>query len=133
MDVTSPVKSFIVLSTTDRSILCPAESHQGCRSISTREARRISPFGFLFMRPRRILDGIGASDRPVVSEPGTRLAGVGVECFVASGHLGRAEWCYSRGGVLLSFLSGTGDDLTTLEAVDVSSQVAEGAFEAPTS
>jgi hypothetical protein len=69
----------------------------------------------------------------VVSQAGTEVAGEGVECFAASGRRGRAEWCYSRGGVLLSFLEEAGDDLTTLEAVVVSSQVFEGDFELPAS
>lgn len=89
----------------------------------------MSPFGFLFMSPGSILDAIGAGDAVVIPEPGTEVAGVDAECFGASGHRGRAEWCYSDGGVLLSFLQGEGDDLTTLEAVAVSNQVSEGDFE----
>jgi hypothetical protein len=133
MDVTSPVDRFSLLSTTHGSFLCPAaEGDRGCGSISTPAAKRVSPFGFLFLNPGRILDGIGASDgAAVVSEPGTELAGVGGECFAASGRRGRAEWCFSTEGVLLSFLVGAGDDLTTLEAVAVSDQVFEGDFELP--
>jgi hypothetical protein len=132
MDVTSPVESYRILSTEDGSILCPApEADRGCRSISMGEAKSASPFAFLFINPERILDAIGATDGGVVSEPGIEVAGVGVECFAASGQRGRAEWCYSKVGVLLSYLGGEGDDLTTLRAVAVSSQVVEGDFELP--
>lgn len=132
MDVTSPVDSYRILSTADGSVLCHAtQADRTCRSISAGEAKRASPFRFLFINPDRILRAIGARDEELVSEPGTEVAGVGVECFVASGPRGRAEWCYSRGGVLLSFLGGAGDDLTTLEAVGVSSQVSESDFELP--
>jgi hypothetical protein len=132
MDVTSPVDSFVVLSTTDGAVFCPAaEVDRGCRSISPPAAKRASPFGFLFLSPGKILDEIGPRDGAIVSETRTEMAGVDVECFAASGRRGRAEWCYSRGGVLLSFLGGAGDDLTTLEAVGVSSQVSEGDFELP--
>lgn len=86
-----------------------------------------------FHEPRIVLDAIGAGDGAVVWEPGAEVAGVGVECFAANGHRGRAEWCYSAGGVLLSFLQGVGDDLTTLEAVAVSDQVFEGDFDFPAS
>ena len=134
MDVTSPVDTFMVMSTFARNVFCPAaEVDRGCRSISTREAKSASPFGFLFLSPGRILDAIGARDGTVLSEPGTEVAGVGVACFAASGRRGRAEWCYSRGGVLLSFVEGVGDDLTTLEAVAVSSQIIKGDFELPAS
>jgi hypothetical protein len=133
MDVKSPVDSFRILSTGDGSLLCPAAAGRGCRSISRRDAKNASPFGFLFLSPERILDAIGARDGAVVWEPGTEVAGVDVECFAANGHRGRAEWCYSRTGVLLSFLEGAGDDLTTLEAVAVSSQVFEGDFDFPAS
>jgi hypothetical protein len=134
MDVTSPVDRFNVLSTTDGSVICPAaDGDRACRPISTRAAKRASPFSFLFVRPERILDAIGATDGAVVAEPGTEVARVGVTCFAASGRRGRAEWCYSRGGLLLSFLEGAGGDLTTLEAVAVSSQVFEGDFEPPAS
>jgi hypothetical protein len=133
MDVTSPVDTFSVISTDDLSVLCPAAAGRGCRSISTRVAKRASPFGFLFMSPGSILDAIGARDEDVVSEHGTEVAGVDAECFAASGHRGRAEWCYSDRGVLLSFLQGAGDDLTTLEAVAVSDQVFEGDFDFPAS
>jgi hypothetical protein len=130
MDVTSPVDSFRILSTADGSVFCHIADRQ-CRSISTAEAKKSSPFGFLFISPHLLLDAIGARDEDVVSEHGTELAGVGVECFAASGSRGRAEWCYSRSGGLLSFLGGEGDDLTTIEAISVSSQVFEGAFELP--
>jgi hypothetical protein len=134
MDVTSPVDSFRILSTGDGGLLCPAaQNDRGCRSISKPEARRASPFAFLFMTPGSILDAIGAEDGAVAWEPRAEVAGIGVECFAARGRRGRAEWCYSRRGVLLSFLGGEGDDLTTLEAVAVSSQVSEGDFELPAS
>lgn len=133
MDVTSPVDRFSVISTTDMSVFCPAAAGRGCRSISRRDAKKASPFGFLFISPERILDAIGARDGAVVWEPGTEVAGVGVECFAANGRRGLAEWCYSRRGQLLSFLEGTGDDRTALEAVAVSIQVFEGAFEPPAS
>jgi hypothetical protein len=130
MDVTSPVDSFRILSTGDGGLLCAAaRNDRGCRSISKPEARRMSPFGFLFMSPGSILDAIGSGDAMVISEPGTEVAGVDAECFAASGHRGRAEWCYSDEGVLLSYLRGAGDDLTTLEAVTVSSRVSEADFE----
>lgn len=130
--MTSPVDSFRILSTGDGGLLCPAaQNDRGCRSISKLEARRMSPFGFLFMSPGSILDAIGAGDAVVISEPGTEVAGVDAECFAASGHRGRAEWCYSDRGVLL--LQGAGDDLTTLEAVAVSDQVFGGDFDFPAS
>ena len=132
MDVTSPVDSFRILSTGDGGLLCPAaHDDRGCRSISKREARRASPFDFLFMSPGSILDAIGAEDGAVAWEPGAEVAGVRVECFAARGRRGRAEWCYSRKGVLLSFLVGEGDDLTTLEAVAASGQVSERDFALP--
>jgi hypothetical protein len=134
MDVTSPVDSYRILSTADGSVVCHAtQADRRCLPIPTRAAKRASPFGFLFLRPDQILRAIGASDEEAVSQPGTEVAGEGVECFAASGRRGRAEWCYSRGGVLLSFLEGAGDDPTTLEAVVVSSQVFEGDFELPAS
>jgi hypothetical protein len=131
MDVTSPVDTFSVISTDEIRVLCPAAAGQGCRSISTRVAKRASPFRFLFTSPDRILRAIGATDEELISEPGRDVTGAAVECFSARGRRGRAEWCYSRGGVLLSFLGGEGDDLKTLEAVAVSSQVSEGDFELP--
>ena len=131
MDVTSPVDGFRILSIGDGGLLCPAaHNDRGCRSVSRPEARRASPFDFLFMSPGSILDAIGA-EGPVASEPGAEVAGVPVECFAASGRRGRAEWCYSTKGVFLSFLVGEGDDLTTLEAVAASSQVSEGDFVLP--
>jgi hypothetical protein len=134
MDVTSPVDSYRILSTTDGSVLCDAtEVERTCRSIPAGQAKRASPFGFLFLSPDQILRAIGSSDEEVVPEPGTDMAGTSVACFAARGRRGRVEWCYSRGGALLSFLEGAGADLATLEAVAVSDQVFEGDFELPAS
>lgn len=136
MDVASPVGRFRILSTPGGSVLCAAaaEGNPPCRSISTREAKMSSPFGFVLSTPDEILHRLGALADAVDTSPETEVHGHDVECFHATGPGGHVEWCYSRDGLLLSFLRGSATGgWTTLEAVAVSDQVFEGDFDFPAS
>jgi len=123
MDVTSPIERFRIVSTADSSLLCrtSADPNASCRSISSRRARAASPFGFLLMAPSEILALVGAPRDTVQASPATDLIGEHLECFHAAGPAEDVGWCFSRDGLLLSFLRGSAaGGWTSIEATSIS-------------
>jgi hypothetical protein len=123
MDVITPVDRFRLVSTPDGSLRCErvADPNAPCRSISSRRAQTASPFGFLLMAPDEILEEVGAPLDSVQASPAGDLIGEQLECFRASGPEEHVEWCYSRDGLLLSFLRGSAaGGWTSIEATSVS-------------
>jgi hypothetical protein len=94
-------------------------------------------FGAIFLRPTQILDdlGSGATDS-LATGPDRDIAGISAECFSATlqgqnGDSRRAEWCFSKDGVLLSSLVELAEEGTSrLEAIDVQRGVSDADFEA---
>ena len=123
MDVTSPIERFRLTSTPRHSLLCGTarDPRARCRSISSRRAQTASPFGFLLMAPNEILEEVGAPLDTVRASPARSLVSEHLQCFDASGPEEHVEWCYSRDGLLLSFLRGSAaDGWTSIEATSVS-------------
>jgi hypothetical protein len=123
MDVTSPIERFRLTSTPRHSLLCGTarDPRARCRSISSRRAQTASPFGFLLMAPNEILEEVGAPLDTVRASPARSLGSEHLQCFDASGPEEHVEWCYSRDGLLLSFLRGSAaDGWTSIEATSVS-------------
>jgi hypothetical protein len=135
MDITSPVDAYSIGSTDEGGFLCRDPGAVGrCRSISSRIAIRSSPFGFLFMRPNRLVREIGASGVSVSSSAieADRVGGV-AECFAADGNGTWVVWCYSTGGILVSMMMGSSErGWTRIEAESISGSVDEGRFEVAT-
>ena len=106
MDVITPVDRFTLASTHDRTRICRSGDPHACRGIPTAEAIVKAGADFFFQRPRKILAAIGATGVKTTASP-TEYDGPPVECFAATGRDEHVEWCFSDGGVLLSFLRGS--------------------------
>jgi hypothetical protein len=135
MDITSPVDAYSIVSRGEGAFLCrDPHAIRRCRSISSRIAIRSSPFGFLFMRPGRLVREIGASGVSV-SSSAIEADGAGdlAECFAANGIETWVVWCYSTEGILDSLMMGSSErGWTRIEAESISSGVDEDRFEVPT-
>ena len=119
MDVITPVDRFTLVSTHDRTRICPSGDPHACRRIRMAEAIIKAGADVFFQRPREILAAIGATG--VTTNASTEYAGLPVGCFAATGRDEHVEWCYSADGLLLRFLRGSASDgWTSLEAVSVS-------------
>jgi hypothetical protein len=120
MDVITPVDRFSLASTHGRTRICRSGDPPVCRHIRTAEAIVKAGADVFFQRPRRILAAIGATGVKATASP-TEYAGLPVECFAATGRDEHVEWCYSRDGLLLSYLRGSGTGgWTSIEATSVS-------------
>jgi hypothetical protein len=137
MEVSGARGVSTLLSTPEGAYHChqPPAGERSCAPDSPTELASEAPFGVLFLRPKQILDslGPGAADS-LTTRPDREIAGTSAQCFSAAleGHNGdarRAEWCYSKDGVLLSSLVALADVGTTmLEATEVSSDVSDADF-----
>ena len=68
------------------------------------------------------------------ARPERRIAGLRAECFSATRHgsngeTNRAEWCFSKEGILLWSRVEIEGDIAQLEAIDISSTVSDAAFD----
>jgi hypothetical protein len=123
MGVTTPVERFALLSTHDRTRICPSGDPHSCRTIPTVDAIAEAGGDVFFQRPEEILEAIGATAVASIAPPSGKFGGA-VECFAASGRVEHVEWCYSRDGLLLSFLEGSATEgWTSIEATAVSRKV----------
>jgi hypothetical protein len=123
MDVITPVDRFQLVSTLDGSRRCEtgADAKPACRTIPQRRILTATPFGFLLLSPDEVLAEVGASRDAVEASDTTDVNGQQVECFQASGPQLHVEWCFSRDGLLLSFLRGSATDgWTSIDATSVS-------------
>jgi hypothetical protein len=120
MEVTTPVDHFTLISSRDRTRMCPDGVLRACHRISTAQASAEAGIDILFRRPEQILHVIGADEVHASDRGAPESLGSPVECFRATGPNGHAEWCYTSDGVLVSLLEGAGmSDWTVLEAVAV--------------
>lgn len=120
MDVITPVDGFTLASTHDRTRICRSGDPHACRGIPTAEAIVKAGADMFFQRPRTILAAIGATGVKTTASP-TEYDGLPVECFAATGRDEHVEWCYSRDGLLLSFLRGSATEgWTSIDATSVS-------------
>jgi hypothetical protein len=121
MEVTTPLEQFTLISRHDRTRICPGGDPHSCHPISTAVAMA-KAMGAFFQRPEQILDTIGATEVVTIAPPDAR-ADTPLECFAATGRDVHVEWCYSRDGLLLSFLRGSATDgWTSIDATSVSRQ-----------
>ena len=139
MDVSSADGTFTLISTPTASYLCRHVDGgvAGCADRSSTEVENGTPFRFIFMRPRQVLDEIGAKPEGTVTQTSERtIAGLSADCFSAAGgekqSMDRVEWCYSGAGILLFFSTATEEGgSTTLEATVVSTEVSDAEFVPP--
>ena len=135
MDITSPIEAYSIVARGEGAFLCrDPGAIRRCRPISSRIAIRSSPFGFLFVRPNRLVREIGASGVSV-SSSAIEADGVGgvAECFAANGNGTWVVWCYSTGGILVSLMMGSSErGWTRIEAESISGSVDEDRLEVPT-
>ena len=125
MDVITPVDHFTLASTHDRTQICRRGDPHACRAIPTAEAIVKARADVFFQGPRKILAAIGATGVKTTASP-TEYDGLPVECFAATGRDVHVEWCYSRDGLLLSFLRGSATDgWTSIDATSVTRPVAD--------
>ncbi len=121
MEVTTPVDRFTLISTHDRTRICPSGDPHSCHAISTAVAMAKATDVF-FQRPEQILDTIGATEVATIA-PSDARADTPLECFAATGRDAHAEWCYSPDGLLSSFLLGSASDgWTSIDAISVARQ-----------
>ena len=120
MEVITPLDRFLLTSTSGRTRICPSGDPHACRTIPTADAIAEAGADVFFQRPAQILDEIGAAEVAAIPPPSGKFR-VSVECFAASGRVEHFEWCYSRDGLLLSFLRGSATDgWTSIDATSVS-------------
>lgn len=139
MDVSSASGTFTLISIPTASYLCRYVDGgvAGCAVRSSTEVENGTPFRFIFMRPRQVLEEIGAKAEGAVTQTSERtIAGLSADCFSAAGEkeqeIDRVEWCYSGGGILLFFSTATAEGgSTTLEATAVSTEVSDAEFVPP--
>jgi hypothetical protein len=125
MDVITPVDRFTLASTHHRTRICRSGDPHACRAIPTAEAIVKARADVFFQGPRKILAAIGATGVKTTASP-TEYEGLPVECFAATGRDEHVEWCYSRDGLLLSFLRGSATDgWTSIDATSVARPVAD--------
>jgi hypothetical protein len=139
MDVSSADGTFTLISTPTASYLC-RHVHGGVAACAVRSSIDVengTPFRFVLMRPRQVLDEIGAKAEGAVTQTSERtIAGLSADCFSAAGDeeqaVDRVEWCYSGGGILLFFSTATEEGgSTTLEATTASTEVSDAEFVPP--
>ena len=122
MEVITPLDRFLLTSTSGRTRICPSGDPHACRTIPTADAIAEDGADVFFQRPAQILDAIGATEVAAMAPPSGKFR-VSVECFAASGRVEHVEWCYSRDGLLLSFLRGSASDgWTSIDAISVARQ-----------
>lgn len=138
MDVSNAQGSSVLVSTPDGAYHCHRSDgdRRRCAQTSAGELESSAQFGAIFLRPTRILDelGPGAADS-LTTRPDREIAGIGAECFSATlpgrnGDSRRADWCFSKDGVLLMSrveLAEVGTSI--LEAIAVRRGVSDAAFE----
>jgi hypothetical protein len=120
MDVITPVDHFTLASTNDRTQICQNGDPHACRAIPTAEAIVKAGANVFFQGPGKILAAIGATGVRTTASP-TEYDGLPAECFAATGRNEHVEWCYSRDGLLLSFLQGSATEgWTSIDATSVS-------------
>jgi hypothetical protein len=120
MNVITPVDRFTLVSTHDRTRICRSGDPHACGGIPTAAAIVKAGADFFFQRPREMLAAIGATGVKTTPSP-TEYDELPVECFAATGRDEHAEWCYSVGGLLLTFLRGSATDgWTSIEATSIS-------------
>lgn len=137
MEVTNDRGSSTLLSTPDGAYRChqPLDEARTCAPTSATELTSEAPFGSILHPPSQVLDllGPGAAEA-LAARPGRRIAGMPAECFSAvlsgtDGEGSRANWCYSKDGILLRSSVVLPDiESTLLEATEVSRSVSETAF-----
>ena len=131
--MSTPTESFTLISTRDgvyRCVLGPAEC---TRTTGVRPNNR---FAALLRSPSDIIRRLGTSSVAVTHSPDRSIVEMAAECFTAvsdNAELGaRDEWCFGSTGVLLAYSATTSAGSTTsLEAMDVSMDVAPTALEIP--
>jgi hypothetical protein len=139
MDVSSTDGTFTLIRTRTASYLCRDVDGgaAGCAVRSLIEVENGTLFRFILMRPRQVLDEIGARVEGAVTQTSARtIAGLFADCFVAVGkekqEIDRVEWCYSGRGILLFFSTATREGgSTTLEASAVTTEVSDAQFVPP--
>jgi hypothetical protein len=139
MDVSSSDGTFTLIRTRAASYLCRDVDGgaAGCAVRSSIEVGNGTLFRFIFMRPRQVLDEIGAKVEGAVTQTSARtIAGLSADCFLATGkeeqEMDRVEWCYSGRGILLFFSTATQEGgSTTLEASAVTTEVSDAPFVPP--
>ena len=138
MDVSFADGTLILVSAPRTSYLCRsvAGGVASCADRSSPELEDGSPFPFILMRPRQVLDEIGARvDGAVTLASERTIAGLTAECFSAAGSVrekDRVEWCYSDGGLLLFLSTATEEGGSAiLEANEVSTEVSDADFSPP--
>jgi hypothetical protein len=138
MEVSNARGSSVLVSTPDGAYRCHrTDAGRRCAQTSAGELESAAPFGAIFLRPTRILDELGpeAVDS-LTTRPDREIAGVSAECFSTTVPGGddskRAEWCFSKEGVLLSLLVELAELGTSiLEAIEVERGVSDTDFTAP--
>jgi len=121
-EVITPLDRFLMISTPGRTRICPSGDPHACRTIPMADAIAEAGADVFFQGPAQILDAIGATEVAAIAPPSGKFR-VSVECFAASGRVEHVEWCYSRDGLLLSFLRGSATDgWTSIDATSVSRQ-----------
>jgi hypothetical protein len=140
MEVSNAQGFSVMVSTPDGAYRCHRSDagRRRCAQTSAGALESNAPFGAIFLRPMQILDdlGSGATDS-LATRPDRDIAGISAECFSATlqaqnGDSTRAEWCFSKDGVLLSSLIELAEQGTSrLEAIDVQRGVSDADFEVP--
>jgi len=130
MDAASPDGIFALLSTPEGRLRCRSSDMVAKTCVATESS---GTFGSLVDPPALTLGEIGA---PVTLEAGRTIVGIRSECFMVEGGpadaIHRAEWCYSRDGLLLFVLDQVeGGRVTTAEATEVSPGVSDQDFIVP--
>ena len=139
MDMSSADGIFTLIFAPSASYLCRHVDAglAACAVRSSNEVENRTPFRFILMRPRQVLDEIGREAEGTVIQASPRtIAGLSAECFSAAGRgeqgTDRVEWCYSGGGILLFFSTATEEGgSATLEATSVSTEVSDAEFVPP--
>jgi len=127
MEVSNARGVSLLVSTPDGAYQCHRSDagRRRCAPTSPDELETDAPFGAIFRQPAQILQELGpGAAASLTTRPDREIAGISAECFSATGRGGRADWCYSRDGVLLwSRVDLPEVGMTQLEATDVSSTV----------
>jgi hypothetical protein len=138
MEVSNDRGSSTLLSTPDGAFQChqPVDEARVCAPTSATELASEAPFGSILHPPSQVLDVLGpGAAEALTARPGRQIAGMPAECFSAilpgaDDEASRANWCYSKDGILLRssvVLPDTG--ATLLEATEVSRSVSGAAFD----
>ena len=135
MEVSNARGDSLLVSTPEGAYHCHRSDagRRRCAPTSPDELESEAPFGAIFRRPAQILRELGPGAAATLAErPQREIAGIRAECFSATGpdgRGGRADWCYSRDGVLLwSRVDLPEVGMMQLEATDVSRTVSNSDF-----